>query len=121
MMGAEHLAVEFLRSLFHTLDREDFIAAAELLTEDSELADELTGAWIRGRAGVSAYLLKQTGVVTDVRSQLSSLVTSRLADDVALVTFAVRQDYRLSAENRGEDLLGTAILDLAIPNSPKLL
>lgn len=120
MTGALPPAEEFLRQLFRTLDREDFSAVAELLTDDAELADELSGGWIRGRSGVSAYLMKQTGIVTDVRSRLSSVAASQLSDAVALVTFAVRQDYRLGAEDRGEDLLGTVLLDMSNPRAPKL-
>lgn len=120
MTDALPTAEEFLRQLFRTLDRGDFAAVAELLTDDVQLADELAGGWIRGRSGVSAYLMRQTGIVTDVRSQLSGVAASRLSEVVALVTFALRQDYRLGAEDRGEDLLGTALLDMTDPQAPNL-
>lgn len=120
MMDAPAPAVEFLKSLFRTLDRGDFAAVAELLTDDAELADELTGGWLRGRAAISDYLAKQQGVVTDVRSRLTSVAARDLCENAAVVTFAVRQIYRLSGDERHEDLLGTVLVDMSAPLRPKL-
>ena len=119
-MDDEKQVVELLESLFGTLDREDFLAVAGLLTEDAELCDELTGRWMRGRAEVSAYLTGQSGVVTAVRSELTSVAASRLASGVGLATFAVRQTYRVSGDLRREDLLGAALFDLSDVEAPQL-
>ncbi|MEO8423736.1 MAG: hypothetical protein ABI595_07455, partial [Actinomycetota bacterium] len=98
-----------LRDLFGELDAERWDHVAENLDPDVELADEITGEWLRGSHRVGAYLRAQRGIVTEVRSTIGSVSTSRLADGLGLVTFTAGQRYRLGGAPRSETLSGSAI------------
>ena len=100
-----------LKSLFETLDKENFEEVSRHLTNDVELADDLTGGWLRGRDDVSVYLKQQKGVVTNVKSVLSSISTSKLSAQSRLITFFVTQSYLLSGRPHEEEMLGVAIFD----------
>jgi transcriptional regulator with XRE-family HTH domain len=98
-----------LMELFTNLDREDFDGVASRLDDDVELADEITGEWLRGKERVAAYLRASKGVVTDVQSRISSLSTRWLTGTVGLATFTARQHYSLDIVPRDEMLTGTAL------------
>ncbi len=100
-----------LKSLFEILDKENFEKVSTLLTNDVELADELTGGWLRGRDDVSIYLKRQKGIVTNVQSILSSISTSELSTQSRLSTFFVTQSYLLSGRPHEEEMVGVAIFD----------
>lgn len=112
----ENAVVEF----FADLDAERFERVAERLDPNVELADELTGEWLRGAERVGAYLRAQTDIVTDVTSRLSSLSSRWLGDDLGLVTFIARQRYRLDSVPREETLTGAAIFSFT-SSEPRLL
>lgn len=98
-----------LVELFTNLDREDFDGVASRLDDDVELADEITGDWLRGKERVAAYLRASKGVVTGVHSRISSLSTRWLTGTVGLATFTARQHYSLDVVPRDEMLTGTAL------------
>jgi transcriptional regulator with XRE-family HTH domain len=98
-----------VRWLFAQLDAERFDAVASRLAPDVELADEITGDWLRGERRVAAYLGAQHDVVTDVRSELSSLRCRFVASSVGLATFDVRQHYQLDRVPHSEVLTGSAV------------
>jgi transcriptional regulator with XRE-family HTH domain len=98
-----------LFAFFEDIDHERFDRMAGRLDPHVELADELTGEWLRGKERVAAYLRAQKGVVTDVSSRLGSLSSRWLTDDVGLMTFEVEQRYSLDGVPRREALTGTAI------------
>ena len=102
-----------VRWLFAQLDAEDFEAIASRLASDVELADEITGDWLRGERRVAAYLGAQRDVVTNVRSELSSLRCRFVATGVGLATFDVRQHYELDHVPRCEALTGSAVFSFA--------
>ncbi|CAA9531344.1 MAG: hypothetical protein AVDCRST_MAG79-947 [uncultured Thermoleophilia bacterium] len=91
------------------LDGENWEELAAMLTDDVELADELTATWLRGRDAVSAYLRASTGVVTEIVSTPSDLASRRLGDGTDLHTFHLRQRYLLDGQERRERLTGCAV------------
>ena len=99
-----------LIDLLAALDAEAWDQVADRLDLDVQLADELTATWLRGRHSVAAYLRAQAGIVTNITSTPSSISTQMLGYEHALVTFNLRQTYRLDEEDRREQLTGTAIL-----------
>jgi transcriptional regulator with XRE-family HTH domain len=91
------------------LDGERFDRVIEILAEDAELADELTGVWLHGRERVAAYLTAQQGVVTKIRSRPSDITAHTLAPDLTLVTAFIDQRYLLDGEERREALSASVI------------
>ena len=102
--------VEALLDLFGLLDAEDWDALVAHLDDDVQLADELTGSWLRGREAVAGYLWAQRGVVTLIRSRLDDVRVTPLSEATSLVTFHMRQSYRLVGQQRSEVLTGCVIL-----------
>jgi transcriptional regulator with XRE-family HTH domain len=100
---------EALFAFFENLDGERWGTLAGRLHPDVELADELTGDWLRGRERVAAYLRAQAGIVTDVKSDLRSGQSRWITQDLGLVTFLDRARYRLEAIEHREDLTGSAL------------
>lgn len=102
-----------LLELFDELDQEKFDRVAGLLHDQVELADELTGEWLRGRDRVAAYLFAQRGVVTDVASRLTSVHSQWLSQAIGLATFVAEQRYSLDGVPRREDLTGSAMFSFS--------
>lgn len=100
---------EALEAFFEHLDDERWDSLAERLHEDVELADEVTADWLRGRERVAAYLRAQTGIVTDVRSDVRPGQSRWLTEGIGLVTFVDHARYRLEGVEQREDLTGTAL------------
>lgn len=109
-----------LLELFDNIDRERFDRIADMVDADVELADELTGEWLRGRERVAAYLVAQKGVVTDVSSRLHSISCRWIAPEVALSTFIAEQHYSLDSVPRREELSGSVIFSFR-DGEPRLL
>ena len=109
-----------LLELFDNIDRERFDRIADMLDSDAELADELTGEWLRGRERVAAYLVAQKGVVTEVSSRLLAISSRWIAPDVALGTFIAEQHYSLDSVPRREELTGSVIFRFS-EGEPRLL
>jgi transcriptional regulator with XRE-family HTH domain len=103
------MAETALARLLQLMDKEDWEQLVGMLAEEVELADELTATWLRGRDRVAAYLRAQTGVVTDIHSRASDTATRQLGGDDVLVTFNLRQRYRLDGAERVEHTTGCAI------------
>ncbi len=103
------MAESALARLLELLDKEDWERVADMLADDVELADELTATWLRGRERVAAYLRAQTGVVTDIRSRASDTSARQLGGGDVLITFNLRQHYRLDGAERLEHTTGCAI------------
>ena len=101
--------LEALTSFFEHLDAERWDSLAARLHEDVELADEVTGDWLRGRERVGAYLRAQTGIVTDVRSDVRLRHSRWLTEEIGVVTFVDHARYRLEGVEQREDLTGTAL------------
>lgn len=102
-----------LRRFLELMDAEDWERLVAMLAEDVELADELTATWLRGRDRVSGYLRAQTGVVTEISSKPTEVATRSLGDEDILVTFNLRQLYRLDGVERRESLTGCAAFRIA--------
>lgn len=98
-----------LRDLFAKLDAEQFDAVAERLDASVELADEITGEWLRGVDRVGGYLRVQRDIVTDVTSKIDSIQSSLVTDRLGLVTFMAHQRYRLGGDPKTETLTGSAL------------
>ena len=98
-----------VRTLFEHLDAEAWDTLAEGLHPDAELADELTGEWLRGRERVAAYLRAQRGIVAGIESRMRSLETRWIVPDVGLATFVLEQGYRFDGAARHEHLTGSVI------------
>jgi hypothetical protein len=109
-----------LVDLFADLDAERFREVAARLDPHVELADELSGGWLRGRAQVEAYLRAQQDAVTDIRSDVRSISPRWLESDVGVVTFVVEQRYALDGVRRAEVLTGTTIFAVGA-DGPRLL
>jgi transcriptional regulator with XRE-family HTH domain len=104
--------VEALHDLFATLDAEDWDGLVDLLEDDADLADELTGSWLHGRDAVAAYLRAQAGIVTEISSPVQNVQVRHLGSAHALVTFEMRQRYRLDGDIRRESLTGCVVFNL---------
>lgn len=98
-----------LTGLFADLDGERWNEIAGQIEPDVELADELTGTWLRGDERVAAYLLAQRGVVTSIQSTLNGVAARVLASDLTLLTFGLTQVYLLDGEVCSEDLTGCVL------------
>src|SRR5262249_44148671 len=101
-------AVQALLRVLELLDAEDWEGLVGQLSEDVELADELTSTWLRGRERVAAYLRASEGIVTEIRSVPSSIHSRALSGDEAIVTFDLRQRYRFDDVEHKRDLTGCA-------------
>ena len=88
------------------LDAEAWDDLARHLDPDAELADELTGAWLRGQDRVSKYLRAQAGVVTEIASSPADMSVQAIGDDHAFVTFALRQSYALDGQALRQTMTG---------------
>ena len=110
------MSVEFAESalfdVFATLDAEDWDGLVLLLEEDVELADELTGSWLHGREAVAAYLRAQAGIVTEISSPAENINVRPLGSEYAIVTFEMRQRYRLDGQVKRESLTGCVVFRL---------
>lgn len=108
-MRATALIDEALVAFFRHLEEEQWGTLAERLHPEAQLADELTGDWLRGKERVAAYLRAQAGIVTDVRSDLRSGESRWITDDLGLATFIDRAAYRLEDVEHRDDLTGSAL------------
>ncbi len=98
-----------LVQFFAGIDRERFDTMDDRLHATVELADELTGEWLRGKERVSGYLRAQMGIVTDIASRISSISSRWITDDAGLATFVATMRYSLDGVPREEALTGTTI------------
>jgi len=103
-------AQDALGMLFAALDAEDWDRVVEHLDQEVELADELTGTWLRGRDAVARYLRAQEGIVTDIVSKPMDVAIRPLGGDGWLVTFNLDQRYLLMGEEHRERLTGLCVL-----------
>jgi transcriptional regulator with XRE-family HTH domain len=102
-----------LSELFAALDAEDWHVVVSHLDDDVELADELTGTWLRGRDAVARYLRAQEGIVTDIVSRPVDVSARRLVGDTWLTTFNFEQRYLLMGEKHRERLTGLCVLHIS--------
>jgi transcriptional regulator with XRE-family HTH domain len=98
-----------VRKFFADIDAERFDRLAEQLAADAEHADELTGAWLRGRQEIGRYLRAHQGLVTELESRILGLQARWLAVGVGNVTFLLHQTYRLAGSPRTESMSGSAL------------
>jgi transcriptional regulator with XRE-family HTH domain len=105
-----HLA---LGELFAALDAEDWHVVVAHLDDDVELADELTGTWLRGRDAVARYLRAQEGIVTDIVSRPIDVSARPLVGNTWLTTFNFEQEYLLMGEKHRERLTGLCVLHIS--------
>ena len=110
-----------VHDLFQDIDEEAFDRLADRLDENVELADEITGEWLRGKQRVAAYLQASKGVVTDIHSRLSSVSARWLTDSVGLATFSAQQHYSLDVLEHDERLTGTALFAIRERRPARLL
>jgi len=80
------------RELFDAFDRKDFDRIARMATDDVQGIDEISRAWLRGRAQMDAYLTSLGEQVSNIRSRLSDL-TSLRSVTVGIVTLVLDQEY----------------------------
>lgn len=110
---ADRDATTALVELFDLLDAEDWHGLSSHLDERVQLADELTGAWLRGREAVEGYFLASQGVITGIRSRLDDVTVQELAAGIHCATFEMQQTYRLVGRARSENLTGLVIIRVA--------
>lgn len=80
------------RELFDALDRKDFDRIARLATDDVQGIDEISRAWLRGRAQMEAYLTSLGDQVSNIHSRLSDVHAVEFGD-VGIVTLVLDQEY----------------------------
>lgn len=102
--------LECLQSLFSILDSEDWELLISHLDAKVQLADELTGIWLRGRDAVSGYLRAQRGIVTGIVSIPADPVAINIAENLCLVTFEMCQRYFLDTQEISERLTGACLI-----------
>ena len=103
-------AARALVELFELLDAEDWDRLVEHLDPEVQLADELTGSWLRGRDAVAGYLRAQRGVVTGIRSKIDDVHLAAITAGTYLATFHMQQSYRLVGREHRETLTGCCML-----------
>jgi hypothetical protein len=84
---------------------------ADRLARDVEMADELTGGWLRGREEVTAYLERLGEVCDDVTSTFDALESRMLPGEIGLTTFSLRQEYLFEGRPKTSVLVGGALFD----------
>lgn len=102
-----------LLDLFRILDEEDWDAFAAAMDDDVQLADELTGTWLRGRPAVTRYLRAQAGVVTNVVSEPLEVKAQLITDGLWLLTFDFRQHYLLDGSEWRQRMTGCCLLRIS--------
>jgi transcriptional regulator with XRE-family HTH domain len=110
-----------LHELFQDIDQEAFDRLAARLDEAVELADEITGEWLRGKRRVAAYLRASKGVVTNIHSRISAVSARWLTESVGLATFSAQQHYSLDVLQHNETLTGSALFALSDDRPARLL
>lgn len=110
MVVGKAQALAAVSDLFAALDCENWDSLADHLDQDVELADELTGTWLRGHVAVAGYLRAQRGVVTHIVSTPKDIVTRSLSVDTWLITFNFDQRYCLGEREHFERLTGLCIV-----------
>lgn len=106
----EAFAFAAVEEFFALLDAEDWEAAIARLDDDAQLADELTGAWLRGKTAVARYLRAQRDVVTDIISEPKDMSGCVLGDGNWMVTFNATQQYLLAGTEHREQLTGCCVV-----------
>jgi transcriptional regulator with XRE-family HTH domain len=112
-LQATAIIEDAVETLFDQLDAERWEALVDSLHPDVELADELTGEWLRGRERVAGYLQAQRGILVAIRSRLRLVQARWLSPDLGLATFVCEQRYRLGDVEHHESLTGATILEFA--------
>ena len=84
-----------LRTMTAAFDRKDFKAVVRAFTVDAQGIDEISRKWIRGRAGIDAYMQQIDATISGVKTLLRD-IDERAWGDVGVVTCWLEQDYVVS-------------------------
>ena len=120
-MQATAIIEDAVATLFEQLDAERWEALVETLHPEVELADELTGEWLRGRERVAGYLQAQRGILVAIRSELRTVQARWLSPELGLATFVCEQRYRLGDVEHHENLTGATIMEFSGDDSRLLV
>jgi len=81
-----------VQELFKAVDKLDVPGVAALVTDDSQMVDEVSRKWTRGKSNVEAAFASATGVVSNINSKVSEFHTV-VTGDTGIVTFVLNQTY----------------------------
>ena len=109
-LGEDTGAARALLHLFQLLDAEDWDQLIEHLDEEAQLADELTGSWLRGQDAVAGYFRASRGVITGIHSPLDDVHFVKLGPGLHSASFHMQQSYQLVGRQRRESLTGLVLL-----------
>jgi ketosteroid isomerase-like protein len=90
---------EHARRVFAAIDAMDIAAMSAMITDDAQGVDEISRAWIRGRAALEDYFGQIEGAVEEVRSQVKDIHVSEWGD-AGTVTCVLEQTYRMQGREQ---------------------
>jgi ketosteroid isomerase-like protein len=94
---SEHTATsleQHARRVFEAIDAMDIAAMTAMITDDAQGVDEISRAWIRGRAALEEYFGRLDGAVDEVRSRVRDVHVTEWGD-AGTVTCVLEQAYRM--------------------------
>jgi ketosteroid isomerase-like protein len=95
-MSSEQTATsleQHARRIFEVIDAMDIRAMAAMITDDAQGVDEISRAWIRGRAALEHYFGQIEGAVDEVHSRVHDVHVTEWGD-AGTVTCVLEQTYR---------------------------
>jgi hypothetical protein len=95
--GAASSLEQQTRAMYARLDIMDLAGLDDLLHDDVQCVDELTRAWLRGRAALSSYFVQLEDMVSDVHTQMVD-VHEQVWGDTGVLTFILEQTYTAGGE-----------------------
>ena len=101
------------REFFAALDRKDFDQLLALSSDDVQIVDEISGAWLRGPQPIAAYLHQLAEEVANIDSTPSDIHAAEI-DGIGIVTFVLEQRY----EQRGQTVQITAPTTIVARRTP---
>jgi len=90
---------EHARRVFDAIDAMDIAAMTAMITDDAQGVDEISRAWVRGRAALEEYFGQIEGAVDEVRSQVRDVHVTEWGD-AGTVTCVLEQTYRMGGREQ---------------------
>lgn len=106
MAGELEAIVRRMLTAFEQLDVDGVLRT---VTGDAQGVDEISRRWLRGTDELRAYMSQLTGMITDVRSQVSDVHEAQWGD-TGVVTCWMEQDYTLQGQSLHVSAPTTAVL-----------
>ena len=86
-----------VRDLVVALDRKDFVAIEQMLSDDTQGVDETSRRWLRTRQQISDHLRQLEPAIQNIHTELRD-VHEIVWGDTGLVTCWLEQDYVLNGQ-----------------------